>query len=167
VVRRGIGPTLYRVSGLEIRDERYDSAVAQRLISAALADLAARYGGSGDETPVAADEFVPPAGTFLVAYLDGEPVGCAGWRSHGDTGEVAELKRLYVSPAVRGRGIARAVLAAVEESARRHGRRRLILECGDRQPEAIALYQSSGFERIPDFGYYRGSPSVLSFGRWL
>ncbi len=155
------------MDGLEIREERYDSAVAQRLITAALADLAERYGGTGDETPVAASEFEPPAGTFLVAYLDGEPVGCAGWRSHGDTGETAELKRMYVVPEARNRGIARAVLAAVGDSARRHGRRRLILECGDRQPEAVALYQSSGFERIPDFGYYRDSPGVLSFGRWL
>ncbi|MEO3744670.1 GNAT family N-acetyltransferase [Plantactinospora sp. B5E13] len=155
------------MSDLEIRDEPYDSPAAQRLVAATLADLAARYGGSGDETPVAPAEFAPPNGTFLVAYLDGEPVGCAGWRSHGDTGEVAELKRMYVSPVARGRGVARAVLAGIEESARKHGRRRLVLECGDRQPEAVALYQSSGFERIPDFGYYRDEPGVLSFGRWL
>ncbi|MEE6260895.1 GNAT family N-acetyltransferase [Plantactinospora sonchi] len=155
------------MSDLEIRDEPYDSPAAQRLVAATLADLAVRYGGSGDETPVSPAEFEPPNGTFLVAYLDGEPVGCAGWRAHGDTGDVAELKRMYVSPAARGRGVARAVLAGVEESVRRHGRRRLVLECGDRQPEAVALYQSSGFERIPDFGYYRDSPNVLSFGRWL
>lgn len=156
-----------RVTDLEIRDEPYDSPAAQRLVAATLADLAVRYGGSGDETPVSPTEFAPPNGTFLVAYLDGEPVGCAGWRSHGDTGEVAELKRMYVSPVARGRGVARAVLAGIEESARKHGRRRLVLECGDRQPEAIALYQSSGFERIPDFGNYRDEPGVLSFGRWL
>ncbi|MFY1690671.1 GNAT family N-acetyltransferase [Plantactinospora sp. WMMB782] len=153
---------------LDIRVVPYDSPVAQRLVVSALTDLARRYGGDeGDETPVAASEFRPPAGAFLVAYLAEVPVGCAGWRTHGDTGEVAELKRMYVAPQARGRGVARRVLSAVEDSAREHGRRRLILECGDRQPEAIALYQSSGYQRIPDFGYYRDAPGVLSFGRTL
>jgi GNAT superfamily N-acetyltransferase len=155
------------VSELDIRAVPYDSPVARELVGATLADLATRYGGEGDETPVTAGEFEPPSGAFLVAYLAGSPVGCAGWRSHGDAGDTAELKRMYVSPAARGRGVARAVLAAVEGSARRYGRRRLILECGDRQPEAIGLYQSAGYERIEDFGFYRGEPGVLSFGRPL
>ncbi|AVT37345.1 GNAT family N-acetyltransferase [Plantactinospora sp. BB1] len=155
------------MSELDIRVVPYDSPVARELVDAALADLAQRYGGGGDETPVAATEFEPPAGAFLVAYLDEVPVGCAGWRTHDGAGDVAELKRMYVSPVARGRGVARQVLSAVEDSAREYGRRRLILECGDRQPEAIALYQGSGYQRIPDFGYYRNEPGVLSFGRAL
>ncbi|MBE1487786.1 GNAT family N-acetyltransferase [Plantactinospora soyae] len=155
------------MSELEIRPERYDSSAAQGLVVAALAELATRYGGAGDETPVAPTEFAPPSGEFLVAYLDGVPAGCAGWRSHGDSGEIAELKRLFVASTARGRGIARSLLAAVEGSAREYGRLRLILECGDRQPEAIALYQRSGYERIADFGFYRDEPDVLSFGRSL
>ncbi|MEV4199135.1 GNAT family N-acetyltransferase [Micromonospora globbae] len=155
------------MSEIEIRLVPFDSPVAQRLIRAALADLGARYGGSGDETPVDPAEFVPPAGAFLVAHLDGEPVGCGGWRSHGDTGEVAELKRMYTDPAARGRGVARAVLAAVERSAREHGRKRMILECGDRQPEAVAMYTSAGYERIPNFGFYKDAPGCLSYGRTL
>jgi GNAT superfamily N-acetyltransferase len=155
------------VSEIEIRVVRYDSLVAQQLAGAALAELGARYGGSGDETPVAAAEFDAPDGVFLVAYLNGEPVGCAGWRSHGDSGETAELKRMYTAPAARGRGVARAMLAAVERSARDRGRKRLILECGNRQPEAITLYQASGYERIENFGYYRDSPECVSFGRTL
>jgi hypothetical protein len=59
------------------------------------------------------------------------------------------------------------MLAAVEASARAAGRRRLILETGDRQPEAIALYESAGYARIPDFGYYQGYPDVLSFAKEL
>ncbi|HEX6969171.1 MAG TPA: GNAT family N-acetyltransferase, partial [Micromonosporaceae bacterium] len=70
-------------------------------------------------------------------------------------------------PKMRGRGVARAVLAAVEQSARDHGRKRLILECGDKQPEAIAMYEKCGYQRIEDFGFYRGSPSVRSYGRDL
>ncbi|MEH0938850.1 GNAT family N-acetyltransferase [Micromonospora psammae] len=153
------------MSEIEIRPLPFDSPVAQSLIRAALADLGQRYGGSGDETPVDAAEFTPPHGVFLVAHLDGEPVGCGGWRSHGD--DTAELKRMYTVPAARGRGVARAVLAAVEESARYHGRKRIILECGDKQPEAIAMYTAAGYERIPNFGFYADAPGCLSFGRPL
>ena len=106
-------------------------------------------------------------GAFLVAYLDGRPVGCGGWRSHGADGDTAELKRMYTDPAARGRGVARAVLGAVERSARDHGRKRIVLECGDKQPEAIAMYTSSGYERIPNFGYYKDAPGCLSYGRTL
>lgn len=167
--RAGRGPVvgLPVVSEIEIRVRRFDAPESQALIRAALADLGARYGGSGDETPVDAAEFEPPAGTFLVAYLDGEPVGCGGWRSHGDDGETAELKRMYTAPAARGRGVARAVLAAVEHSARDQGRKRIILECGDKQPEAIAMYTSAGYERIPNFGFYQDAPGCLSYGRPL
>ncbi|WJK37577.1 GNAT family N-acetyltransferase [Solwaraspora sp. WMMA2065] len=154
-------------TGVEIRRVRYTDAVAQRLVAAAMADLGARYGGTGDDTPVDPAHFDPPGGAFLIAHLDGAPAGCAGWRSHGSSGEDAELKRMYVADAARGRGVARALLAAVERSAAGQGRRRVILECGDKQPEAIALYSSCGYARIPNFGYYRDSPGCLSFGRVL
>jgi GNAT superfamily N-acetyltransferase len=155
------------VSEIDIRALRFDSPVAQSLIRAALADLGQRYGGSGDDTPVDAAEFELPDGAFLVAYLDGEAVGCGGWRSHGEAGDTAELKRMYTAPAARGRGVARAVLAAVEQSAREQGRKRVVLECGDKQPEAIAMYTSAGYEPIPNFGFYADAPGCLSFGRPL
>ncbi|MFB9234261.1 GNAT family N-acetyltransferase [Plantactinospora siamensis] len=155
------------MSGIEIRSVRYDDPVATALTTAALADLGQRYGGNGDDTPVDAADFTPPTGAFLVAYLGGEPVGCAGWRSHGDAGEEAELKRMFTVGAARGRGVARALLAAVEGSARESGRKRIILECGEKQPEAIKLYESSGYEQIENFGYYRDYHGCLSFGRPL
>lgn len=153
----------------------YDSDVARPLVAAALLDLGQRYGGDGDQTPVRPAEFEPPEGAFLVAYLDGVAVGCGGWRTYRGDGEVAgadgpaaaELKRMYTSPAARGRGVARRLLAAVEDSARGHGRWRMILECGHRQPEAIALYTSYGYRPIPHFGYYRDTPGVVSLGRDL
>lgn len=145
---------------------RYDAPVARLLVAEAMAELARRYGGEGDATPVDVTDFDPPNGAFLVAHLAGEPAGCVGWRSFGD-GTVAELKRLYTRPAVRGRGVARALLAAAEQSAREHGRTRMILECGDRQPEAVSLYLSHGYEKIENFGYYKDSPSVISLGRDL
>ena len=111
-------------------------------------------------------DFDPPAGAFLVAYRGGEPVGCGGWRSHGDEGETAELKRMYTVPAARGRGVARAVLAAVEDGRPGStGASGSSWSRGDQQPEAIAMYQSCGYVRIENFGYYRDAPGCLSFGR--
>jgi GNAT superfamily N-acetyltransferase len=155
------------VTTLEIRPTRFGAPVARSLLAEAMAELAARYDGPGDETPVDPGEFDPPEGGFVVAWLDGAAVGCAGWRSHGEDGTTAELKRMYVAPGARRHGVGRNLLRAVEESARDWGRTRLILECGALQPEAIALYESSGYERIEDFGHYRDEPMVRSFGRDL
>lgn len=155
------------VEHLEIRQLPFTAPESVGLVTDLLTDLGARYNSSGDDTPVDAREFDSPNGAFLVAFLDGAPVGCAGWRSHGTDGEEAELKRMYTAPAGRRRGVARAVLRAVEDSAREQGRKRLILECGVKQPEAIAFYTANGYERIPDFGYYKGYPDVRSFGRTL
>lgn len=153
---------------IEIRRVGYLEPDAQVLIKAALADLAERYEDEeGDATPVEPADFEPPRGAFLVAYLDRQPVASGAWRSHGEDGAVAEVKRMYTAPAARGRGLARAVLAAVERSAREAGRRRMVLETGGRQPEAISLYLSAGYQRIPDFGYYRDEPDVRSFGKEL
>ena len=107
------------------------------------------------------------AGEEVTIARNGVPVACGGWRSHGDDGVTAEVKRMYVAPEARRRGIARRVLAALEDSARAAGRRRIILETGDRQPEAVKLYETAGYERIENFGFYRDSPNCISFGRSL
>ena len=149
-----------------IKPVRFGAPVAQTLVAAAMRDLAERY-GSEDETPIDPTSFDPPEGGFVIAYLDGVPVGCVGWRSHGDTDDIAEVKRMYTAPRARGQGVARAVLAAVEESARTFGRKRMILETGSAQPEAIAFYECEGYERIANFGYYRDEEECVSFGRNL
>jgi GNAT superfamily N-acetyltransferase len=152
---------------ITVRAVRYDAEVSIALTAAALAELSRRYGGPGDSTPVSAEEFAPPHGDFLIAYVDGEPAGCGGWRTHPDDPEVAEIKRMYTEPRFQRRGVARAILTAAEESALAAGRRRMILETGLAQPEAIAFYQRCGYQRIADFGYYRDYPDVRSFGRDL
>jgi GNAT superfamily N-acetyltransferase len=164
------------VSDLEIKQTRFGAPAARTLVEAAQADLAARY-GSGDENPIEAIEFDPPEGCFLVAWLDGQPVACGGWRtlSHflevpdatGTAEDVAEIKRMYAVPAVRGTGVAAALLAALEDSARAAGMHRVILETGMRQPEAIRFNDKSGYQRIPNYGYYRDEPDCVSFGRDL
>jgi GNAT superfamily N-acetyltransferase len=154
------------VRELDIRPVRYGSPVAQRLIAAIFEDQRQRYGGA-DESQVEAIEFDPPDGGFLVAYADGVPVGCVGWRSHDGGEEIAELKRLYSVPEARHRGVAVELMAAIEENAREHGRKRMILETGDRQPEAVALYIKLGYTPIEHFGHYKDSGGVVSLGRDL
>ncbi|GAA1757966.1 GNAT family N-acetyltransferase [Luedemannella helvata] len=158
-----------------IKPTRYGAPVARSLVAAIMAELSERYGGDGegDQTPVEAVEFDPPEGLFLVAWRDGEPVGCGGWRtlSHfsepGIPEDVAEIKRMYTAPAARKSGVAAALLAAIEESAREGGMRRVVLETGLPQPEAIALYEKAGYTRIPNYGHYRDDPLCVSYGRDL
>lgn len=151
---------------IEIHAVHLDEPAVRKLVAEALADLAVRYNSpGGDATPVSAADFEPPHGAFLVAVADGELIGSGAWRSHG--AEDAELKRMYTAPHARNRGVARRVLAAVEDSARAQGRRRMILETGNKQPEAVALYLSCGYEPIENFGYYRNEPNVISLGRTL
>jgi GNAT superfamily N-acetyltransferase len=155
------------VSEVKIVPTGYLDPVARTLVSAALADLSARYGGEGDSTPIDPAQFAPPTGRFLVAWLDGEPAGCGGWRTFEGDPDAAEIKRMFTLPSARRRGVAMAVLRAVEDSARAAGRTRAILETGSLQPEAIALYERAGYRLIPNFGYYKDEPDVRSFGRDL
>lgn len=149
---------------LEIREEAYDSPAACRLVDAVQAEYVERYGGP-DATPVDPAEFAPPHGRFLVGYLDGDPVAMGGLRRHAD-GEV-EIKRMFVAREVRRRGLSRVMLRALEERAAALGARRVVLETGQLQPEAVALYVSSGYEPIPGFGHYRDQPLSLSYAKRL
>jgi GNAT superfamily N-acetyltransferase len=152
------------VSDLDVRDEPIDSPSAELLTLQVQQEYVVRYGGP-DTTPVDRSEFTPPRGRFLVGYLDAEPVAMGGIRLlDADT---VEIKRMYVVPHHRGRGIARVLLRRLEELAAEVDARRVILETGLRQPEAMALYASSGYERIDGFGHYRGEPLSASFGKTL
>jgi GNAT superfamily N-acetyltransferase len=149
----------------------YDHPHARALIAEVQQEYVRRY-GEEDITPVDPAEFAAPLGRFLVGYLDDEPVACGGWRAHdGEHPEFAdgdaEIKRMYVVPAARGRGLARAMLAALERTAVEAGRRRIVLETGLKQPEAISLYRSSGYQRVPNFGAYRHHPYSVCFAKPL
>jgi GNAT superfamily N-acetyltransferase len=142
----------------------YDHPDAVALIAEVQQEYVVRY-GEPDRTPVDPAEFAPPEGLFLVGYLDDAPVVCGGWRVHGD-GD-AELKRMYVTPVARGRGLARSMLAELERTAALAGHRRLVLETGTRQPEAIALYRSSGYVDAPRFGHSADEPLSVYLGKPL
>lgn len=145
----------------------YSDPVAQALVAAALAELAMRYGGEGDATPINGADFSPPDGCFLAAFVDGRPVGCGAWRTLAGSRDTAELKRMYTAPEFRGRGVAGGILRALEKSAHAAGRHRAVLETGTAQPEAIAMYERYGYARIPGFGHYRDHADCVSFGRDL
>lgn len=133
----------------------YDDDVVTALVAELQDEYVERYGGP-DGTPVDPAEFAPPGGSFLVGRVDGEPFGCVGLRQHDD--QRVEVKRLFVRRSFRGGGLSRALMAASEREAVRLGYRTVILETGTAQPEAMALYESSGYEPIAGFGFYRDSP---------
>jgi len=139
---------------LYLRPVPLDGPEGHVLIGELQQEYVTRYGGP-DETPVDPRAFDLPDGVFLVAELDGELAGCAGLRRH--EGETAELKRMYVRAGYRRRGLARVLLGAVEDEARKLGYRQLLLETGSRQPEAVALYENSGYAPTENFGYYQDS----------
>jgi drug/metabolite transporter (DMT)-like permease/GNAT superfamily N-acetyltransferase len=96
-----------------------------------------------------AGEYMEPGGTFLVVYDDGRPIACGGIRALPDGS--AEVKRMYVVPDARSRGVARMLLARLEAEARRLGYRRLRLDTASQLHEAQALYRSSGYRAIDDY----------------
>jgi GNAT superfamily N-acetyltransferase len=142
---------------VEIRREEILSPVAQQLILALNNELSERYPEPGaNHFRLDADEVAEGRGAFFVAYLHGTPIGCGAVRRI-DAG-TAEVKRMYVAPSARGRGVGRQILGAIEAVAKTLAATRLVLETGTRQPEAIALYSRAGFVEIPLFGDYLHSP---------
>ena len=125
------------------------------------------YAGEADIGPSRdAAMFVPPYGVFLVIRdEDGRAVGCGGVARFDDAR--GELKRMYVVPEARGRGLGRELLVALEAEARRLRYQAIVLETGDRQPEALGLYLSAGYERIPCYPPYDSRALSLCFEKRL
>ncbi len=102
------------------------------------------------------DSLARPEVHFLVAREDGRALGCGAFVRGG--GNQAEMKRVFVDPAVRGKGVARAILEALERDARGAGVELMQLETGIHQPEAIALYRKCGYAERGPFGAYLPDP---------
>jgi GNAT superfamily N-acetyltransferase len=151
------------VSPVPVETTTYDDPVFAALAVAQEDELRARYGGESEPG------VKPSAEDVLLAVVirddDGVPVACGALRVLDD--EAVELKRMYVVPTARGRGLARAVLARVEDEARARGFAVARLETGSWQLDAIALYTSSGYHEIPLFGAYVGAPESRCFERSL
>lgn len=149
---------------LELRVVDWDHPDGARMRREQEAEVAERYADlPGDEpgpTPTAAD-----SAAFVVAY-DGElPVGSGGLRAldavHG------EVKRMYVVPSRRGKGVSTALIRRLEELARDLGWERLVLETGIRQPDAMRFYEREGYASIPAFGYYADDPYSRCYAKTL
>ncbi|MBS1915943.1 MAG: GNAT family N-acetyltransferase [Bacteroidetes bacterium] len=101
----------------------------------------------------------------VVAYKDGVPVGCGAIREFQPT--ATEVKRMYTLPECRGEGVATAVLRELEKWAAELSYQKCVLETGKRQPEAIALYEKSGYRLIPNYGKYASVENSVCFEKML
>jgi putative acetyltransferase len=143
-----------------IAEERPDSPDAVALIGelddhlGALYAVQSRHGFS-------VEKLLRDGVKFFIARDGGRPAGCGGVLLVGR--EYAEVKRMYVRPAFRGRRIGRLMLDHLVEHARQHGLTVIRLETGIHQREAIALYEARGFRKIPPFGPYRDDPVSLCY----
>ncbi|KAB8145677.1 GNAT family N-acetyltransferase [Chloroflexia bacterium SDU3-3] len=147
------------------------SADAVQLIAELSAELAALYETSDGSAGFKPADVEVPRAAFVVARIDGRPVGCGALRPlDADTGEI---KRMYTRADARRQGVAQAILSELERLAAEFGYRSLKLQTGPRQPEAAALYERVGYRRIPRFSgdwelvlaYQKDLPSAQEHAR--
>jgi len=143
---------LIRAAAADIRIEPPDSHDARWCLDAYFKELAARFESGFDvakSNSARDDELTHPAGYLLVARLDGRPVGCGALKVN--TATVAEIKRMWTAPSVRGLGVARRILDALEAKAAEIGITMLRLETNKALNEAQALYRASGYQEVEPF----------------
>ncbi|WP_432561507.1 GNAT family N-acetyltransferase [Kineococcus sp. SYSU DK003] len=151
----------------QIHERKLGDPDLDALVEAAVAELNRRYREPGEPD----DEYpLDPAAVCHVAVVDGEPAGCIAREDVDEPGWVAtvEMKRVFVHERFRGRGVARALVAAYEASARDAGARLVRLETGTKQPEAMALYEALGYARsAQNFGPWADSPLSVCYTKPL
>ncbi|MBU3751812.1 MAG: GNAT family N-acetyltransferase [Mycobacterium sp.] len=148
---------------LEFRAVPAGSGDAAVLVAAMVAEMRELYEGLDLDAPdmpkAGPAELGPPGGVFLVGYRDGIAV-CGGGLKRLPDG-ACEIKRMYVVPEARRSGVARELLAALEDAARRLGYRVARLDTGSRQPHAQAFYEASGYRRV---GNFNNNPAAVFHG---
>lgn len=152
------------LGALTVAREPIGAPESLALLAELTAAVDAIYGDGGKGGFDIADAQGVGAG-FVVARLDGVAVGCGAYRPL-EAG-VAEIKRMYTVEAARRRGVARRILAALEDAARADGYRLVRLETGNRQPEAITLYEAAGYARSDPYGAYVGNSVSVCFAKIL
>lgn len=143
---------LLNAAGAEIRPVDPEHPDARSCLNEYVAELNRRSSRGFDPTVGATalpQELRPPDGAFFVAYVNGQPVGCGGVKHHGDA--PAELKRMWIAPAVRGMGLGRRLLETLEGCARTGGARLARIETGAVLVEALSLYRSAGWVEVAPF----------------
>ncbi len=148
---------------LHFRPARVDAGPGGALAQSMRDEIAAVYEGlelDGEQMPKAGPaELSPPGGRFIVGYEDETPVCCGGVKRLPNG--ACEIKKMYVIPEARGRGVARALLHALEAEARALGYEIARLDTGPKQPHARALYESEGYVAVANFN---GNPVATFFG---
>jgi GNAT superfamily N-acetyltransferase len=148
---------------IEFRDANVETGPGLALLDGMRAEIAQMYSGldlEGDHMPKAGPaELSPPGGGFIVGWAGADAVCCGGFKRLEDG--ICEIKRMYVAPAVRGRGVARALLHELERRARERGYRTARLDTGPAQGHARALYESEGYASI---GNFNANPVATFFG---
>jgi GNAT superfamily N-acetyltransferase len=140
------------VEKLTIAEESIDSSGALSVYHAAVDELNRRYGGEADTRHLLTSELKAPLGTFLVARLEGHPVGGVGVRPIGDpAAKYGEVKRLWVRSDLRRSGVAKRLMSEIEQWSRAAGYHGLYLETGPAQPEALAFYPRTGWLAVDEF----------------
>jgi DNA-binding MarR family transcriptional regulator/GNAT superfamily N-acetyltransferase len=143
---------LMRASSVEFAAVDFRSADAERCLQKYYAELAARFPSGfelhADDAP-AADELAPPGGCMIIARLFGEPVGCGAIRTLGPG--VGEIKRMWISPDVRGLGVGRRLLAELEQAVIARKLHTVRLDTNGSLAEALHLYRTSGYREIPAY----------------
>lgn len=137
---------------------------AARMAEALWAEIQSRYGFSAPD-PFDPASFTPPLGGFWVALDDEQPVGSIALAPI-EAGK-AELDVMYVAPTHRRRGVAQALLAALETHARDVGLNEIVLRAGDPQPEALAFYRAAGFSPTERFGRWVDDDTAVCFRKRL
>jgi GNAT superfamily N-acetyltransferase len=150
-------------STITVTTDDPNGEVATHLIHDLCSELSVRYGTPS--SPFSPDEALAPQAGFVVARLGGQPIGCGALRRIDEA--TAEVKRMYVVPHGRRRGIGRRILHALEQLAVGFNYRAIRLETGLEQPEAIGLYESSGYHRIAAYGYHIGDPRSVCFEKTI
>jgi GNAT superfamily N-acetyltransferase len=154
---------------LELASEPVTGVAVQALLYCASEELERRYGQGADQEHLCNDELAPPYGAFVVARLATHLAGGVGLRPIGpEPGVYGEIKRLWVRPDLRRSGVGVALMETIEREALRIGYRKIFLETGERQPEAVAFYERLGWQHIDayppgSFGY----PEGIKFSRML
>lgn len=147
-----------------------DDPLAEPLLAELAVEYARRYGSTEDRVAkwlrgYPADEFAAPGGGMLIGLVDDVPVTGGAFRRFDD--HTAELKRIWTDNRYRRRGLAKALLAELETEIAARGYHKVYLTTGDRQPEAEALYLSSGYTRLAEPLPAEGEVYPMAFAKVL
>jgi GNAT superfamily N-acetyltransferase len=167
--RHGPSPWAFPFSALQppllVERATVSDAAAARLIEELNADIMATHAEGDHFWGLTVEDVAPGRGAFFVLRLDGEPAGCGAVRKLGE--DEAELKRMYVRPAFRGRKLGAVLVDALEAEARSLGVSRLLLETALYLEAAVRVYERAGFTPIPQFGEYVGASDSYCMGKTL